>query len=104
MANVTSADEVVIVCGEGCTVEREEPIFASLQRSHRSVTEEDMEFLSFTGTTDVRFFNLYRGTPATCYGPVGAKLHAPDEWVDLGSVKDVTKVLALTAMDWCGVQ
>jgi hypothetical protein len=24
--------------------------------------------------------------------------------VDLGSVKDVTKVLALTAMDWCGVQ
>jgi acetylornithine deacetylase len=89
---------------EGCTVDREEPIFASLQRCHQSITEEDMEFFSFTGTTDIRFFNLYRGTPATCYGPTGAKLHAPDEWVDLGSVKDVTKVLALTAMDWCGVQ
>jgi acetylornithine deacetylase len=89
---------------EGCTVDREEPIFASLQRCHQSVTEEDMEFFSFTGTTDIRFFNLYRGTPATCYGPTGAKLHAPDEWVDLGSVKDVTKVLALTAMDWCGAQ
>lgn len=88
---------------EGCTVDREEPIFASLQRCHRSVMEKDMEILSFTGTTDVRFFNLYQGTPATCYGPIGAKLHAPDEWVDLESVKNVTKVLALTAMDWCGV-
>ncbi len=63
-----------------------------------------MEFFSFTGITDVRFFNLYRGTPATCYGPIGAKFHAPDEWVDLESVKDVTRVLALTAMDWCGVE
>ncbi len=89
---------------EGCNVDREEPIFASLQRCHRSVMEEDMEFLSFTGTTDVRFFNLYQGTPATCYGPIGAKLHAPDEWVDLESVKDVTRVLALAAMDWCGVE
>ena len=46
---------------------------------------------------------LYQGTPATCYRPIGAKLHAPDEWVDLESVKNVTKVLALTAMNWCGV-
>jgi acetylornithine deacetylase/succinyl-diaminopimelate desuccinylase-like protein len=29
--------------------------------------------------------------------------HAPDEWLDLESVKNVTKVLALTTMDWCGV-
>jgi acetylornithine deacetylase len=89
---------------EGCTVDRGEPIFASLQRCHQSVMEEDMELLSFTGTTDVRFFNLYQGTLATCYGPIGAKLHAPDEWVHLESVKDVIRVLTLTAMDWCGVE
>jgi len=87
---------------EGCAVSQDEPIFASLQRCHRHVTENDLEFFSFTGTTDIRFFNLYRDTPATCYGPVGANLHAPDEWVDLESVKKVTKVLALTAIDWCG--
>jgi acetylornithine deacetylase len=88
---------------EGCTVDRDEPIFASLREHHRSVMEKDLEFFSFTGTTDIRFFNLYEGTPATCYGPVGANLHAPDEWVDLKSVEDVTKVLALTIADWCGV-
>jgi acetylornithine deacetylase len=87
---------------EGCIVDRNEPVFSALQEHHRSVMEKDLEFFSFTGTTDIRFFNLYRSTPATCYGPVGANLHAPDEWVDLESVKDVTKVLALTVMGWCG--
>jgi len=33
----------------------------------------------------------------------GANLHAPDEWVDLESVRAVTRVLALSTMDWCGV-
>ncbi len=88
---------------EGCAVNRDEPVVASLLRTHREVTGEEPGFFSFTGTTDARFFNLYHGIPTTCYGPAGANLHAPDEWVDLESVKEVTKVLALTAMDWCGL-
>ncbi len=88
---------------EGCVVDRGEPIVQTLQQCHREATGEEPGFFSFTGTTDARFFNLYYGIPATCYGPAGANLHAPDEWVDLGSVREATKVLALTIMDWCGV-
>lgn len=88
---------------EGCTVSRNEPIFTPLRERHEAVAGSGLEFFSFTGTTDARFFNLYGGIPATCYGPAGGNLHAPDEWVDLRSVENVTKVLALTAMDWCGV-
>ncbi len=88
---------------EGCAVDRNEPVAASLLLAHRQVTGEEPDFFSFTGTTDARFFNLYHGIPATCYGPAGANLHAPDEWVDLESVREVTRVLALSAMDWCGV-
>lgn len=55
-----------------------------------------------TATTDARFYNLYFGTPATCYGPLGGNLHAPDEWVDLESLLNTTRVLALTTLDWCG--
>ncbi len=88
---------------EGSSIDRGEPVVASLVRSHREVTGEEPGFFSFTGTTDARFFNLYHDTPATCYGPAGANLHAPDEWVDLESVREVTKVLALTIVDWCGV-
>ena len=51
---------------------------------------------------DLRFFNLYHDTPATCYGPAAGNLHAPDEWVDLTSLEATTKVLARTIMDWCG--
>jgi acetylornithine deacetylase len=64
---------------------------------------EDLEFHTALGTTDVRFFNLYHGIPGTCYGTAGGNLHAPDEWVELKSVRDATEVLALTIADWCGV-
>ena len=88
---------------DGCVVARDTPIVRSARcrppRAHRAASSE---LLSFTGTTDARFFNLFYDTPCTCYGAVGGNLHAPDEWVDLESVRQVTKVLALTALDWCG--
>lgn len=88
---------------EGCTVDQEAQIFVPLRERRRSVMGGGLDLLAFTATTDARFFNLYHDIPATCYGPTGASLHAPDEWVDLESVKNVTRVLALTTMDWCGV-
>ncbi len=88
---------------EGCELRSDEPLLASLRGAHQDVRGEPLESFSFTGTTDARFFNLYAGMPATCYGPLGGALHAPDEWVDLDSVRRTTEVLALTAMDWCGV-
>jgi acetylornithine deacetylase len=89
---------------EGCTIDRSEQIFTPLRERHREITGSDPGFFSFTGTTDARFFNLYGGIPATCYGPTGGSLHAPDEWVDLDSVFDVTRVLALSTLDWCGTK
>jgi acetylornithine deacetylase len=76
--------------------------FAALADAHRAVHAGELEYLSFTGTTDARAFVVHGATPATCYGPIGANLHAPDEWVDLESVKATTLVLALAAADWCG--
>ena len=58
-------------------------------------TAPPLEYLAFTGTTDARAFVVHDATPATCYGPIGANLHAPDEWVDLESVQATTLVLAL---------
>ena len=70
--------------------------------AHRAVHGSELEYLAFTGTTDARAFVVHDATPATCYGPIGANLHAPDEWVDLESVKATTLVLALAAAEWCG--
>ena len=87
---------------DGCVIPRDTPIVGALAGAHRELAGSELELLSFTGTTDVRFFNLFYDTPCTCYGAIGGNLHAPDEWVDLDSVREVTKVLALTALDWCG--
>ena len=84
----------------GFGIERSEPIFGVLGRAHRAVFDEDLEYLAFTGTTDARAF-VHDATPATCYGPLGGNLHAPDEWVDLESVRRATLVLALAAAEWC---
>jgi len=88
---------------EGCEVDEGAGIVDGLRRAHRQVMGAEAERYVSTATTDVRFFSLYHGIPATCYGPVGGALHAPDEWVDLASVRDVTRVLALATLGWCGV-
>jgi acetylornithine deacetylase len=85
----------------GFEIPRTEPIFDVLGRAHSAVHGDELEYLTFTGTTDARAFVL-QGIPATCYGPIGGNLHAPDEWVDLASVRDTTLVLALAAAEWCG--
>jgi acetylornithine deacetylase len=86
----------------GFELARDEPILQVLARAHEQVHGAPLGFLEFTGTTDARAFVVHDATPATCYGPIGGNLHAPDEWVDLESVKATTLVLAQTAAEWCG--
>lgn len=45
------------------------------------------------------YFNM----PAISFGPNGGNIHGVNEYVDLESVIDCTKVLALFIMEWCGV-
>jgi acetylornithine deacetylase len=85
----------------GFALSGDEPIFDVLARAHASVHQTPLGFLDFTGTTDARAFVVHDDTPATCYGPIGANLHAPDEWVDLDSVRETALVLAEAAAEWC---
>ncbi|HRO28619.1 MAG TPA: M20/M25/M40 family metallo-hydrolase [Luteimonas sp.] len=59
--------------------------------------------MTFTGTTDVKFFHLYGDMPSTCYGPNRATIHGIDEWVSIDSMQEVTAVLALFMARWCGL-
>jgi acetylornithine deacetylase len=86
----------------GCVLDAQTPLFEVLRGAHRAVMGVEPGTYVSTATTDVRFFSHHHGIPATCYGPVGANLHAPDEWVDLVSVRNVTRVLARAALEWCG--
>ncbi|MBW2063174.1 MAG: ArgE/DapE family deacylase [Deltaproteobacteria bacterium] len=46
----------------------------------------------------------YFDQPALIFGPRGNRTHATDEYVDLDSVVNCTKVLASFMMDWCRLE
>lgn len=56
-----------------------------------------------TALTDTRFYGLYHGMPALCWGPEAESIHGFDERVNLASVQRCTEVIALFVARWCGL-
>jgi acetylornithine deacetylase len=78
------------------------PFVTSLQEAARAVLGHPVETFSRTSGVDSRFPH-YFGFPGVCFGHRGENNHAVDEWTDLDSVIQSTKVLAVMIMNWCGV-
>ncbi len=51
---------------------------------------------------DAFVFNEYSSSPAVILGPIGENAHAADEFVDIDSLLDLTKVYIRSIIDWCG--
>lgn len=88
---------------EGLAIPQDQPLVKAIRAAHETVTGDAPGTWAATATTDVRFYALYYGIPATCYGQLSGNGHAPDEWVDLQSLRLTTKSLAVFLIDWCGV-
>jgi acetylornithine deacetylase len=89
---------------DGCVFPAEQAISRLVSTWHRAETGSDLRHYAAAGLTDARFYPLYQGTEATCYGPDSENIHGIDESVGLASLHNVTRVLALTVADWCGVE
>ena len=57
-----------------------------------------------TAVNDTRFYGLYHGMPAFCYGPRGENVHGFDECGHLDTLRQVTLSIAAFVTDWCGVR
>ena len=88
---------------EGMLVDMNQPMIQTLKDCHHAVAGGNMPLFASTATTDARFFQLYGGIPATCYGPQSGNTHGIDEWVSIDSMMEVTQVLALFMARWCGL-
>ena len=88
---------------DGCIVDENEAVLGTLSAAYRDVVGAELEAVTFTGTTDIKFFNLYGSIPATCYGPTGSSIHGIDEWVSIESMMQTSAVLAVFIARWCGV-
>lgn len=89
---------------DGCTFPADQPIAQLVERLHDEQTGTSLRHYAATGLTDARFYRLYQDTQATCYGPDSDNIHGIDESVGLDSLHQVTRVLALTIAEWCGVE
>ncbi len=89
---------------DGCTFPATQKISQAISACHTAAFGDDLRQYASSGLTDARFYTLYQGTEATCYGPIGDAIHGIDESVELASVHGVTKALALLVAGWCGVE
>lgn len=89
---------------DGVVLDKDLELLKVLESAHRKTQGTDLPHVSLTCTTDIRFYYLYYGIPTTCYGATGGNMHGIDEWVDLPSVKEVTKTYAAFILEWCGVR
>ena len=87
---------------EGVVHELNHELYRLVGAHHRKITGTDLRAEPTSATYDARYFTRY-GRPVVIYGPIGEDLHAPDEWVSLTSVREITRVIALTVAQWCGV-
>lgn len=89
---------------EGYVLENSEEVEKSLRLAHRLVFDEELQEHATAAATDARFFGLYADTPAIVYGPECKMAHGYDEAVQLESLRDVTKTIALFIASWCGLE
>jgi len=90
---------------DGYVLERAEAPEAALRAAHEVATgQAGPKDQIWTALTDTRFYGLYHGIPALCYGPTADAIHGFDERVDLASVQRCTEVIALFIAEWCGLR
>ncbi len=87
-----------------CVFDMQASIVRLARRHYAAVAGAELRDYPATGLTDGRFFALYQDTPVACFGPDAQEIHGIDESVGIDSMHDITRTIALTLAEWCGVE
>lgn len=88
---------------EASEISSESLIVQTLCSSFRSVVGAEPLITGREGAADTRHLNKYGQTPTVIFGPgLTEQMHASNEWVGIDDLIMATKVLASTALSWCG--
>lgn len=79
-----------------------DPFVLAFKSCADKVLGSNTDIIGFPWSTDTRFAQ-YFNMPAISFGPNGENFHGVNEYVDLDSLIDCTKVLASFIIEWCGV-
>ncbi len=86
---------------EAAQIEPDHPFVLTLTGVVEDVTGRK-PIVAGAGGCDLRLPVLYADTPAVLFGPAGGMIHSTDEYVEFEQVLTCAKILALTAVEWCG--
>jgi acetylornithine deacetylase len=86
----------------GSEIPVDHPLVDAVSRSYTQMMNKTPEVRGAPFACDVYVFNLHSPTPCIILGPRGENAHAPDEWVQIDDLIALTKIFALTAVEWCG--
>ncbi len=75
-----------------------------LAMAHEAVFGTTLGERRSTAVNDTRFYGVYYGMPALCYGPAGTGSHSFDECGDLANLKRTTLAIATFIAEWCGLR
>lgn len=89
--------------GEPWFQDPNDPYIVSFLQKANETLKTNVEIIGMTGGLDSRFTQYYN-KPGLAFGPIGANLHGPDEFVEIDSIISTTKVLANHIVDWVGIQ
>jgi acetylornithine deacetylase len=87
--------------GAGYALEGGDDLVKVLTDAHDAVFDGRLLQVAAAGSSDARVLGAH-GIPSVLYGPTARNIHGYDEAVDLESVRQVTKSLAVFIADWCG--
>ena len=75
----------------------------TLKETAEDILGREVEFVGRAGGPDTRFAPHFQ-MAAACTGLRAANIHGTDEYVELPSAIQVCQVLAMTILNWCGVE
>lgn len=79
------------------------PFVQSFKKAAENVLGREVDFIGRASGIDSRF-SQYFNMPTACTGPKASNIHGIDEYVEIPSVIQVTQVLAVTTLQWCGYE
>jgi acetylornithine deacetylase len=87
-----------------CVFDTAAPIVRLARERYADATGGTLRDYPATGLTDGRHFVLHRNTHVACFGPDAVDIHGIDENVGIASMHGITRTIALTMAEWCGVE
>jgi acetylornithine deacetylase len=80
---------------EGYALDPAAALVDQMRSAHAEVHGHPCGTFVLGSTTDARYYVNTAGVPALCYGPVARRIHGADEAVEVASIADGAKTLAL---------